>query len=136
MSVEAYPGFNERATRYHAGGHSGAFHVFGVVVVGEDVAVANEQGLTLVHFSAQLEPCLTHKNTPHTLHTPQHPLNTGYTTPPRNPYAIKSAQVELRSERVRAPADEGHGGGVGAALDVIPLGQAARAYTRPLFGST
>jgi len=28
------------------------------------------QGLTLVHFSAQLEPCLTHKNTLHTLHTP------------------------------------------------------------------
>jgi len=28
------------------------------------------QGLTLVHFSAQLEPCLTHKNTLHTLNTP------------------------------------------------------------------
>ena len=27
------------------------------------------QGLTLVHFSAQLEPCLTLKNTLHTLHT-------------------------------------------------------------------
>jgi len=28
------------------------------------------QGLTLVHFSAQLEPCLTHKHTLHTLNTP------------------------------------------------------------------
>jgi hypothetical protein len=28
------------------------------------------QGLTLVHFSAQLKPCLTNKNTVHTLHTP------------------------------------------------------------------
>jgi len=28
------------------------------------------QGLTLVHFSAQLEPCLTHKNTLYTLNTP------------------------------------------------------------------
>ena len=35
---------------------------------------AMRQGLTLVHFSAPLEPCLTHKNT---LNTPTHPL-----TPP------------------------------------------------------
>jgi hypothetical protein len=28
------------------------------------------QGLTLVHFSAQLEPLLTHENTRHTLNTP------------------------------------------------------------------
>jgi hypothetical protein len=28
------------------------------------------QGLTLVHFLAQLEPCLTHENTLHTLNTP------------------------------------------------------------------
>jgi len=27
------------------------------------------QGLTLVHFSAQLEPCLTHKNTLNALNT-------------------------------------------------------------------
>jgi len=39
------------------------------------------QGLTLVHFSAQLEPCLTHKATLHTLNTPYMPLNTGYTIP-------------------------------------------------------
>jgi hypothetical protein len=29
----------------------------------------SRQGLTLVHFSAQLEPCLTHKNTLHTINT-------------------------------------------------------------------
>jgi len=28
------------------------------------------QGLTLVHLSAQLEPCLTQENTLHTLYTP------------------------------------------------------------------
>jgi hypothetical protein len=58
------------------------------------------QGLTLVHFAAQLEPCLTQKITLHTLNTPCHPLNTGYTTPTRTPYPIQSAQVELKSERV------------------------------------
>ena len=49
------------------------------------------QGLTLVHFSAQLEPCLTRKNTllVHTLNTPYHPLNMGYTTPTRTPYPTK-----------------------------------------------
>ena len=29
-----------------------------------------DQGLTLVHFSAPLEPCLTQKNTLHTLNNP------------------------------------------------------------------
>jgi hypothetical protein len=28
------------------------------------------QGITLVHFSAQLEPCLSQGNTLHTLNTP------------------------------------------------------------------
>jgi len=32
--------------------------------------VGDGQGLTLVHFSAQLEPCPTQENTLHTLHTP------------------------------------------------------------------
>ena len=58
------------------------------------------QGLPLVHFSAQLEPCLTHKNTLHTLNTLNTPLSMGYTTPTRTPYPLISAQVELRSERV------------------------------------
>jgi len=31
---------------------------------------AARQGLTLVHFSAQHEPCLTQENTLHTLNTP------------------------------------------------------------------
>ena len=35
---------------------------------------AVSQGLTLDHCSAQLEPCLTHNNTLHTLHTPKHPI--------------------------------------------------------------
>jgi hypothetical protein len=37
------------------------------------------QGLTLVRFSAQLEPCLTRKNTLHTLHIPYTPSNTPLT---------------------------------------------------------
>jgi hypothetical protein len=57
---------------------------------------ARGQGLTLVHFSAQLEPCLKQTH-PHTLNTPSQPLFTGYTTPTRTPYPIQSAQVELRS---------------------------------------
>ncbi len=38
----------------------------------EDVIAAGtcRQGLTLVHFSAHLEPCLTHKSTLHTINTP------------------------------------------------------------------
>jgi hypothetical protein len=38
-------------------------------------ACAASPGLTLVHFSAQLEPCLTHKNTLHTLTPPEHGLH-------------------------------------------------------------
>jgi hypothetical protein len=44
---------------------------------------APTQGLTLVHFSAQLEPCLTHKNILHTLNTPYTPPYHGL----RNRYA-------------------------------------------------
>jgi len=58
------------------------------------------QGLTLVHFSAQLEPSLTDKSTPHTPNASSHPLNTGYTILTRTPYPIRSAQVELKSGRV------------------------------------
>jgi len=36
----------------------------------ENLASAARQGLILVHFSAQLEPCLTQENTLHTLNTP------------------------------------------------------------------
>ena len=43
---------------------------------------------------------MTQENTLHTLNTPLHPLITGYTTPTRNPYSTKNAQVELRGERV------------------------------------
>jgi len=34
------------------------------------ISFTSSQGLTLVHFSAQLEPCLTQENTLHTLNTP------------------------------------------------------------------
>jgi len=67
---------------------------------GDEDAMGAWQGLTLVHFSAQLEPCLTQGNNLHTLNTPKHPLNTDCTTPTRIPYPIQSAQVELKSGRV------------------------------------
>ena len=46
---------------------------------------AEGQGRTLVHFSAQLEPCLSQEFPLHTPNTSQHPLMKGYTTPTRNP---------------------------------------------------
>jgi hypothetical protein len=58
------------------------------------------QGLTLVNFPAQLEPCLTQENSHHSPNTPLHSLNTGCTTLTRAPYPMQSAQVELRSGRV------------------------------------
>jgi len=61
---------------------------------------ASEQGPTLVHSSAQLVPSLTQQNTLHILNTPSHTLNKGYTTPPRTPGPIQSAQVELKTGRV------------------------------------
>jgi hypothetical protein len=69
-----------------------------LLVLGYSATLA--QGRTLVHFSAQHELCLAQEHTLHTLNTPYHPLYTGYTTPTRTPYPIKSAQVEPRSERV------------------------------------
>jgi len=39
-------------------------------LIRERVAAELRQGLTLVHFSAQLEPCVAHKTTLHTLNTP------------------------------------------------------------------
>ena len=66
-------------------------------LVASSSVTAAVQGLTLVHFSAQFEPCLTHTKYP--TH-PKHPLNTGYTTPTHTPYPIPSAQVELKRGRV------------------------------------
>ena len=40
-----------------------------------DAIEAWGQGLILVHFSAQLEPCLTHEDTLDTLYTPLSPEN-------------------------------------------------------------
>jgi len=66
-----------------------------------DTPTPCQQGLTLVHFSAQPEPFLTLKPSPQRLITPsiprhQHPLNT--------PRHTKSAYVELNGGRVYAPA--------------------------------
>jgi hypothetical protein len=41
-----------------------------IEAAGAPLFCAEGQGLTLVHFSAQLEPCLTNNNTLHTLNTP------------------------------------------------------------------
>jgi hypothetical protein len=71
-----------------------------VEITSEAVAAGPDQGLPLVAFSAQLEPCLSQENTLHTLHIPYHPLNTGYTTPAPIPYPIQSAQVQLKSGRL------------------------------------
>ena len=70
---------------------------------------AEDQGLTLVHFSAQLEPCarVCHQKTPCTPYDPKHPLTTlelGIHTPYAHPLLsqniIQSAQVEMKSGRV------------------------------------
>jgi hypothetical protein len=45
------------------------------------------QGLTLVHYSAQLEPFLTQKHTLHTPNTTYHPLNNPETIPYCTPMA-------------------------------------------------
>jgi len=49
------------------------------------------QGLTLVHFSAQLELFLTQKHTLDTPNTPYYPLNTPETTPDCSPCHTESA---------------------------------------------
>jgi hypothetical protein len=61
---------------------------------------AQVQGLTLVHYSAQLEPFLAQKHTPNTPVTPYHPLNTPETTPNCTPCHTEGAYVELKSGRV------------------------------------
>jgi len=58
------------------------------------------QGLTLVHYSAQLEPFLTQKHTLNTPTTPYHPLHSPETTPKCNPCHTEGAKVELKSRRV------------------------------------
>ena len=58
---------------------------------------ASDQGLTLVHFSAHLEPCLTHNNTLHTPITPRHPLNMGYTTTHSHPLSHTRTPYPKRS---------------------------------------
>ena len=55
----------------------------------EASAVDPRQGLTLAHFSAQLEPCLTHERTPHTLNTPLTRASQSPRTPPIPDKALK-----------------------------------------------
>ena len=52
---------------------------------------ASRQGLTLVHFSAQLEPFLTQQHTLNTPNAPYHPLNTPETTPNCTPCHTEGA---------------------------------------------
>jgi hypothetical protein len=53
------------------------------------------QGLTLVHFSAQLEPCLTQENTLHTLNTPSTRATQPLRAPPIPHKALKfSCQMD------------------------------------------
>jgi len=70
------------------------------MIIGSRYALQREAGAYTRSLSAQLEPCLTHKNTIHTLNSLSYPLNTGYTILTRIPYPMKSAQVELSSERM------------------------------------
>jgi len=49
------------------------------------------QGLTLVHYTAQLKPFLTQKHAPNTPDTPYHPLNTPETTPNCTPCRTEGA---------------------------------------------
>jgi len=58
------------------------------LIAGFPIPDVARQGLTLVHFSAQLESCLSQEYTLHTLHTPYHPLNTGCTTPYVHPLSL------------------------------------------------
>ena len=63
-------------------------------------SAASSQGLTLVHYSAQLEPFLTQK---HTRNTPSYPLPTPTTTeatPNCAPCHTEGASVEPKSGRV------------------------------------
>jgi hypothetical protein len=59
--------------------------------VGDTIIAPTWQGLTLVHFSAQLEPFLTQKHTLNTPDAPHHPLSTPETTPNCTPCHTEGA---------------------------------------------
>ena len=72
------------------------------LVRGIAAGLAHLHGAGLHSSTSQLNLSrVCHKeNTLHTLIPPATSLNTGYTTPTRNPYPIQSAQDELKSGRV------------------------------------
>ena len=63
--------------------------------------MSSKQGLTLTHISAQLQPCLTHKNTPTQHEHPLKPTKHGLPTPKRTPDPMKSAQVQLKVDECK-----------------------------------
>ena len=73
------------------------------------------QGLTLVHFSAQLKPCLTHTKHPthpkHPLTLPQHGLHNPLRTPPI-PYKALTLSWTVDECKPLPRAGFGGGGGV------------------------
>jgi hypothetical protein len=62
------------------------FHTLGDRGVHKKVA---GRGLHSSASQLQLEPCLAQENPLHTLNTPSHPMNTGYTIPTRTPSLTK-----------------------------------------------
>jgi len=60
-------------------------------------SLGGRQGLTLVHFSAQPEPCLKQITPCTPRNIPSHPLNIPYTIPKCTPSPTQSAYVEPKS---------------------------------------
>jgi len=69
------------------------------------LGVSLRQGLTLVHYSAQLEPFLTQKRTLHTPNTPCHPLNNPSTPPKQHltapPVTQKALKLSLKVDECK-----------------------------------
>jgi len=72
------------------------------------VVVAVRQGLTLAHFSAQLEPCLSQENTLYTLKHPltptEHGLHNPYAHPLSHANGSSCAETWTNVSPCRAPA--------------------------------
>jgi hypothetical protein len=113
------------------GGRRGRGGGGGAAAAGADARAApaaHGRGLTLVHFSAQLEPCLSHDNTLHTLNTPLIRATQPLREPPIPYKALKL------SHKVDECAPLLTGGPV--TTPERADGYWAGAYTRPLLSST